>query len=70
MGLRGTTLKGSGENYILSSLMIYTAYSKFWGDKIRKNEMGGECSTYTKKMACAGCVWGNLREKNHLGEAS
>jgi len=46
LGLRGKMLKESGENFILRSLMIYTAYSKFWCDNIRKNEMGGECSTY------------------------
>ena len=70
MGIRGTRLKGSVENCILSSLTIYTDYSKFWGDKIRKNEMGAECSTYTKTMASAECGWGNLREKNHLGGSS
>jgi hypothetical protein len=35
---------GSGEKYIVRSLMIYCA-----GDKIEKNEIGGECSLYGER---------------------
>ena len=40
MGLRGTMRQRSGENYIMRSLMTCS------GDKIEKNEMGGECSDF------------------------
>jgi hypothetical protein len=36
----------SGENFVMRSLMIWTAHQLFFGDKIEKNEMGGACSAY------------------------
>jgi hypothetical protein len=38
------------------------------GDKIEKNEMDRACSAYEGE-ACTGFCWGNLRERDHLGEA-
>ena len=47
MGLRGTRLQGSEENYTMKSLMICTPHPIFFFcDKIEKNEMSGTCSTY------------------------
>ena len=40
---------GSGENYIMRSLMI-TQYCS--GDQIEKNEVGGACSTYGGEDRC------------------
>ena len=48
-GPKRDEVKGSGENYIIRSLMIctpYTIQSYCAGDKIEKNEMGGACSAY------------------------
>jgi len=45
LGLRGKRYQGSGEKYIMRSLMICTTqYCS--GDEIEKNEMDGACSTY------------------------
>ena len=32
------------------------------------NEMGGLCSTYGERRGVTGFWWGNLRERNHLGD--
>jgi len=45
LGLRWTRYQGSGENYIMRSLMICT-HPVFSGDKIGKYEMGGAYSAY------------------------
>ena len=37
---------GSGENYIMRSLMICTPHQLLLGDKIEKNEMGWACGTF------------------------
>jgi hypothetical protein len=38
---------GSGENYIMRSLMVCTSHSVlFSGDKTKKNGIGGACSAY------------------------
>ena len=52
--------QGSGENYIMRSVMIIlTQYCS--GDKIWKNEMGGACSTYGRRGEAYTGVWrGNL----------
>ena len=41
--------KGSGENYIMRSLMISKPHPNFSGDKIKKNEMGQACSVYGER---------------------
>ena len=39
------------------------------GDKIEKNEMGGECSANGgRREAYIGIWWENLREGDHLGD--
>ena len=39
------------------------------GDKIGKNEMGGSCRAYGgRREAYTGFWWGNLRERDHLGD--
>ena len=52
----------SDENYITRSLMICTPYNNCLCDKIEKNEMGGECSTYGGEERCiqgfGGETWG------------
>jgi len=38
------------------------------GDKIEKNEMGGARSAWVRGEAYKGLWWGNLRERDHLGD--
>ena len=52
MGLRQTRGQGSGENYIMRSLMINTAYHTSFGLSIWKNEMGGACGMYGAEKRC------------------
>jgi hypothetical protein len=41
----------------------------FAGDKIKKNVMGGTCSAKGgRSKAYTGFCWGNLRERDHLGD--
>jgi hypothetical protein len=44
--------QGSGENYIMRSLMIATAHQKLFGSPIKKSEMGGACSMYGGEERC------------------
>jgi len=48
--------------------MICTAHQILFGDKFEKNAMGGSCNTYGGSVeANTGFWWGNLRERDHLG---
>jgi hypothetical protein len=40
----------------------------FSGYKIEKNEMGGPCSVYGGGEAYTRFWWGNLRDRDHLGD--
>ena len=37
-------------------------------DNIEKNEMGGACTKYGVGETYTGFWWGNLRERDHLGD--
>jgi len=52
MGLRGMRLQGSGENYVMKSLMICSSHPILFGVKIEKKEMGGACSMYGGEERC------------------
>jgi hypothetical protein len=49
LGLRGKRIQGSGENYIMRSIMICTLHPILFSDNIEKNEMGGACSAYGER---------------------
>jgi len=38
------------------------------GDKIKKNEVGGACSVYGGLERRIQFRWGNLKERDHLGD--
>ena len=60
MGLRGKRCQGSGENYIMRSLMISTAHQiRFLGDQIEKNVMGGACGVYGERKVAYRIIVGN-----------
>jgi hypothetical protein len=44
-GPKRVEVTGSGEKYIMRSLMICTPHQILFGDQIKKIEMGGVCST-------------------------
>ena len=37
-------------------------------DKIEKNKTDGMCGTYGGEEVCTGVWWGNLRERDRLGD--
>jgi len=39
------------------------------GDRIDKNEKSRACSTNEEEMCVQGFGWGNLRERDHLGDS-
>jgi len=61
----GTRQEGSGENYIIRSFTIFTRYDS--GDKIEKNEMGGEYNTYGVRRCVYGVLEGKPERKRPLG---
>jgi len=40
------------------------------GDKIEKNQIGGACSAYGERRGVYRVWWGNLKERDHLGDRS
>jgi hypothetical protein len=44
--------------------VLLTRY--YSGDQIKKNEMGGTCSTYGDRTGAYMVWWGNLRKRDHL----
>jgi hypothetical protein len=51
LGLRGKIEERSGENYVTWSFTISTL-KYYSADQVKKNEMGGVCSTYGKQESC------------------
>jgi hypothetical protein len=47
---------------------LFELLTKYYSDdQIQKNEIVGECGTYSRKgEMCTGFWWGNRRERNHL----
>ena len=68
MGLRGTRNQGSGENYIMRSLIIRTPHQILVGEQIEKNEMGGTCSMYGREVHTV-FLRRNLRERDYLEDS-
>jgi hypothetical protein len=62
--------EGSGENYILMSLMMCTPRPTLFGNKIEKNKMGGQVAHKGERRGIYRVWWGNLRQKDHLGDPS
>ena len=48
--------------------MICTPHQILFGDHIKINDMGGTCSTYGGGEVRTVFWWGNMRERDHLGD--
>jgi hypothetical protein len=69
LGHRGARNQGSGENYIVRSLMICTPQKKknYSGDHIEKNEMGRTPSTCGENRGAYRVLVGKPEGKKPLG---
>jgi hypothetical protein len=45
---------------------LYSSQNIYSGDQIKKNEVGGACSTWGRGEVHTGIWWGDLREGDHL----
>jgi hypothetical protein len=43
-------LRGTGEDHITRSFVLFTNY--YFGEEIKRNEMGGACGTYRGEERC------------------
>ena len=57
-------VNSSGEGYV--KYYIVTCITKYLGGQIKKNEIGGTCSTYETGEVHPGFWWENLRLRDHL----
>jgi hypothetical protein len=64
--------QGNGKDYIMRCFMVCTPLTKCYsGDRIKKNEMSGECSMYGRQERCIQGFGGeDLRERDHLEDLS
>jgi len=67
LGLKGTRLQGSGENYTMSSLGVCTLTQYCSGDQIEKNEMDGARSMYGERRGLYRNLVGKPQGKRPLG---
>jgi hypothetical protein len=51
-GPKSDEVTRSGEDYITRSFVLSTPQQIILGDQIKKNEMGGACSTYGREERC------------------
>jgi hypothetical protein len=59
--------EGSGEDYITRSFMSLFFTRNYWDEQIKKNNMGGECSTYREsRVAFRVLVGDHLEDEKEL----
>jgi len=61
--------QGSGENYIMRSIMICTPHQYNSGDKIEMNERGGACGPYGERRGMYRVLVGKPEGKRPLGRS-
>ena len=66
MGRIGTKLQGTGEDYMMKSLLICTLTQYFSGNHIERNVMGVTCHTYGEKRGVYRVLMGKLSQRDHL----
>jgi hypothetical protein len=67
LGFRGTKQQESEETYTVGNLSVFLTQHRS-GDKIEEAEMGGTCGAYGDRKGLTRFWWGNLRERDHLGD--